>query len=231
MVLLSSCKKEASSDEDVITQNIDNLKVPTGFSWESSTDIYFDISVTDTRFGGETHVVSIYDADPAVGGKLLSKGSASTSASFLTKIYVSNTIKEVFVVKTAPDNSSSTQKVPINGLSLSVKLSGLAKDNSSAITDGKISGLSDSPDCTTGCTQTVSTSNSNLSVNDGQVLCITGNNITVSITGNGGTVRICGTNVTVQNMTLNNSAKLIITRTASVTFSNLNTNGTSSEFH
>jgi LruC domain-containing protein len=176
-------------------------------------------------------VVSIYDADPALNGKLLSKGSASLKTPFATKVYLPNTVKEVFIVKTAPDNTSSIQKVPISGLKLSVELSSTLKNNLNTLAGTNIiAGIDDSPSCTTGCTQTITTSNTNINVNNGDLICITGSNITVGFNGNGGTVRICGTNVTVQNAALNSSAMLIITKTGSATFSNLNLNGSNSTF-
>jgi LruC domain-containing protein len=227
--VLASCQKQ-DAVEEVLVKDINNLQVPSGFSWESSRDVYFELKITDMKFAKSIHVVSIYDADPELNGKLLAKGSASISADFSTKIYLPNTVKEVFVVKTAPDNSTSSQKVSVNSTKLEVQLSGVLKNSSSSLNEGKVSGLGDSPDCNTGCTQTITTNNTNLNINNGDVVCITGNNITVGFNGNGGTVRICGTNVTVQNASLNGSAKLIVTRTASVTFNNLNTNGNASEF-
>jgi hypothetical protein len=135
-------------------------------------------------------------------------------------------VKEVFIVKTAPDNTSSIQKVPISGLKLNVQLSATLKNNLNTLAGTNIiAGIDDSPTCTTGCTRTITTSNTNINVNNGELVCITGSNITVGFNGNGGTVRICGTNVTVQNAALNNSALLIITKTGSATFSNLNMNG------
>ncbi|HEY1009512.1 MAG: LruC domain-containing protein [Daejeonella sp.] len=229
-LFLFSCKKTGQETSDL--DSIDKLVVPAGFNWENSRDVSFEISVTDTRFQSAVHVISIYDGDPMLGGKLLSKGSASIGNSFATKIYLTNGVKEVYVVKTAPDSSTSTQKIEVTDKAkISLSLSALSpKNTKAALGDVKISGLDDSPDCNTGCTQTVTTSNTNLNLNNGDVVCVTGNNITVGFNGNGGTIRICGTNVTVQNASLNSSAKLIITKTASVTFSNLNANGSSSEF-
>jgi hypothetical protein len=91
-------------------------------------------------------------------------------------------------------------------------------------------GKSASPDCNTGCTQTISTSNQNLNVNNGDVICVTGNNITIGFNANGGTIRICGSNVTVQNANLNNSSVLIVTSTGSASFGNLNMNGATTVF-
>ncbi|MDP3468947.1 MAG: LruC domain-containing protein [Daejeonella sp.] len=227
---LSSCKKENNAVEGTVS-NMSDLKVPVGFTWENSKDIYFDITITDARFNDALHVVSIYDADPALNGKLLSKGSASLKLPFTTKVYLPNTVKEVFVVKTAPDNTSSMQKVAISGLKLSVQLSSTLKaDLNTLAGTNTLAGIDDSPTCTTGCTQTITTSNTNINVNNGDLICITGSNITVGFNGNGGTIRICGTNVTVQNASLNNSALLIITKTGSATFNNLNMNGSNSTF-
>jgi hypothetical protein len=196
---LSSCEKKDSAFEGTVS-NMSDLKIPVGFTWENSKDIYFDITITDNRFNDALHVVSIYDADPALNGKLLSKGSASLKTPFATKVYLPNTVKEVFIVKTAPDNTSSIQKVPISGLKLSVQLSATLKNNLNTLAGTNIiAGIDDSPTCTTGCTQTITTSNTNINVNNGDLICITGSNITVGFNGNGGTVRICGTNVTVQN--------------------------------
>ncbi len=227
---LSSCEKKNTAVEGTVS-NMSDLKIPVGFTWENSKDIYFDITITDNRFNDALHVVSIYDADPALNGKLLSKGSASLKIPFATKVYLPNTVKEVFIVKTAPDNTSSIQKVAISGLKLNVQLSATLNSNLNKLAGtNTIAGIDDSPTCTTGCTQTITSSNTNINVNNGDLICITGSNITVGFNGNGGTVRICGTNVTVQNASLNNSALLIITKTGSATFSNLNLNGSNSTF-
>jgi len=63
---------------------------------------------------------------------------------------------------------------------LEVRLSGVVKNNSTSAIPASISGLGDSPDCNTGCTQTVTTSNTNLNITNGDVVCVTGNNITVA---------------------------------------------------
>ncbi len=229
-LFLFSCKKIEQDTE--ASGNMNKLVIPDGFTWENSRDVNFEIRITDTRFQTAVHVVSIYDGDPGQGGKLLSKGSASITDPFSTLIYLTNLIKEVYVEKTAPDGTSTIQKVTVGSDSkITLSLSAISPKNTTAGGDvNKISGLDDSPDCNTGCTTTITSSNTNINVNNNEVVCVTGNNITIGFNGNGGTVRICGTNVTVQNASLNNSAKLIVTRNASAIFSNLNTNGTSSVF-
>ena len=228
---LLSCEKKATTEIGTVS-DLSDLKIPAGFTWESSTDIYFDISITDTRFGDAVHVVSIFDADPALNGKLLSKGSASLKAPFSTKVYIPNTIKQVYVVKTAPDNTSSTLTVPISGSRLNVQLNATIKSSSIlSVGENKMAGIDDSPDCNSkDCTETISTSNSNINTKKGDFICITGSNITVGFNANGGTILICGSNVTVQNANLNNDATLIIAKTGSVNFGNINMNGDKTTF-
>ena len=227
---LLSCEKTATTEIGTVS-NMSDLKIPVGFTWESSTDIYFDISITDNRFGDAVHVVSIFDADPALNGKILSKGSASLKEPFSTKVYLPNTIKKVYVVKTAPDNTSSTLIVPISGSKLNIQLSSTIREsNILSVGENKLAGIDDSPDCNKGCTQTITKSDNNINANKGDVICITGSNITVGFNANGGTIQICGSNVTVQNASLSNDATLIITKTASVSFGNFNMNGNKTTF-
>jgi hypothetical protein len=109
-----SCKKgteEAKATASVKTTN--DIKVPTGFTWESSRNLNFTINVTDTRFPTKASVISIYNADPNNGGILLIKGAAINATSFKSKLYISNQITEVYIVKTSPDNNNTIQKVQV----------------------------------------------------------------------------------------------------------------------
>lgn len=225
MIAVSSCEKTDPAGPETVG-SLSDLKVPAGFAWESSRDVNFEIKITDSRFKDQIYVVSIYDADPAQNGRVLAKGAASMSAPFLSKVYVANTIAEVFVEKIAPDNTKTIQKVAVTSGRLSVQMSApITNAVAKLASDGRISAIDDGPDCSTGCTQTITSNNTNLNVSKDEVVCITGNNITVGFNVNGGTVRICGTNVTVQNAAFNNKSTLIIAKGAKVTFANLNLNG------
>lgn len=219
-LLLNKHTGTLSSDKTKTT----DLTVPVGFNWETSRNVSFKTAITDTRFATLAHQISLYTADPANGGVILAQGSATLQQAFEALVYVPTTVKSVFVVKTSPDNSRFTTTVDI-GSGNSVNL--MLGENNSVKRMGKTAG---SPDCSSGCTQTISSSNTNLNVNSGDVICVTGSNITIGFNANGGTVRICGSNVTVQNANLNNSSTLIVTSGASASFQNLNQNGTSTTF-
>lgn len=220
---LYSCNKQKNEGPIKTQIEMSNLVVPAGFNWETARDINFKVGVTDARFNDAVHIISIYDADPLVGGTLLSRGAASMIAPFETRISLASTQKEVFVIKTSPDNSMVSQSVIADRPDLTLMLGAPATVTSLSNKKSVVQAVAE--DCNTGCTQTITTSNTNLNVNDKEVICVTGSNITIGFNGNGGTVKICGSNVTVQNASLNNKATLIITKTGSATFSNLNING------
>lgn len=220
---LASCTKNVETNKENVTSNnkvtsINDLKAPANFNWQMSREVTFNVSVSSSKFQDAIHMISIYDADPLTGGNLLSRGSASLNTSFITKLNLTNTIKQVFIRKTAPDNSKSDQVIDVNSTNISIDL-GEVKLGKTALNK------SASPDCSSGCTQTITTSTSGVSLNTGNVVCVTGNNITVSFNFNGGTLKICGTNVTINNLSFGGTSSLIITSTGSAIFGNLNFNG------
>lgn len=235
-VFLGACKKESAQiGED--TGSLETVSVPDAFSWETSRDVTFNIGVSDTRFQNAIHLISIYDGDPSNGGAIISKGAASLVSAFNVKVSLPSVLSSVYIVKTAPDGSVVSKKVDVtsNTVSLSVGQEGFSSAVMSAGKDGSASltgtTFSTGEDCNTGCTTTVTNTDYNINVNSSnEVICITGSNITVGINANGGTVRVCGSNVTITNANLNNFARLIVTSSGSVTFSNLNLNGSSSSF-
>lgn len=211
LLILSSCVKQKDATPDPNT-----LKPPSGFLWEMSRNIVVSIGVNDTRFGDALHIIAIYNSDPATGGKLLVSGAASTGKPFAATLYLTDTLQSLFVIKTAPDNSAVQKELAISANSITAIIGAVPVPAGRPL---------DGPDCSTGCTRTITASNSNIDIKNGEVVCITGNNITVSYTANNsGTVRICGSNVTVENANMNNKSKLIITASGSVNFQNLNIN-------
>jgi len=228
IMLLSSCLKEVSKPKEEEPNNsinsIGDLIVPPNFDWENSREVNFEVTITDTRFGEAFHSISIYDENPLAGGKLIGKGAASISESFKTKLNIANTYSRVFISKLSPDQSEISKYVDINTNNILIPL-GFTEQ-----VGKKNMGKSGSPDCTTNCTNTVSSNNPNIQVGVNDVICITGNNITIGITATGGTVKICGLNVTVQNANLSGSAQLIITNSGSATLTNFRMIGALTNF-
>ena len=208
----SACKKQ-----DTINDPMAAVTPPAGFLWEMSANTSINISISDDRFGDALHSISVYDADPQTGGHLIARGSAAAGKPFAAQLYLADTLQSLFIKKTAPDLSAMQQQVTIDaGHSVTATLGTVPVPKFRPM---------EGPDCATGCSRTITTSNSNIEVAENETVCITGNNITVSFTANSkGTVRICGINVTVQNANLNNDSKLIVTATGMAIFGNLNIN-------
>jgi len=233
IITFNSCKKASGPDAaTTFTPNINDIIVPANFNWQSSRTLNFTVAVTDTRFQNAVHVISIYDGDPNAGGNLLAKGSATLLQAYSSNVTIPALVQTVYVVKTSPDNSKIIQTVVVGNSNVSLSigatdLSVTSLDKSPVKAQGNVA-VNTSPDCNSGCTvPVITTSNTNINVNTGDVVCITGSNITVGFNANGGTVRICGTNVTVQNGNLNNNATLIITSSGSANLNGVNINGTS----
>ena len=208
-----------------------DLVVPKGFNWESSRNVDFTIRISDTRFDDMLHSISIYDGNPLAGGKLLSKGAASLNEAFRSIIYIPKTIRTVYIVKTSPDNSSITESIEVTGSTVSLVLGAVVSDPAArAMKATKLATIPvESPDCTGGCDEVV-TRSMDINTNGNKTVCVTGSNITIGINANNGIIKICGSNVKVSYANLNNKATLIVTKTGSVTFSNLNQNGQEASF-
>lgn len=220
---LPACKKTDSADTKPVVNSVNDIKVPEGFLWESSRDVNITVNITDDRFGSALHSIAIYDGDPYNGGNLLAKGSASTTKSYENKLHISKQITSVYVVKTSPDNSRIINTLDVNGASANISFSDI---DQTVVRKPNTAGYAKTTavDCNSGCTNTITTTTSNVTVNSSDVICITGSNITVSFSNVNGTVKVCGANVTLQNLSLNGSASLRISGSGSVNTSNMNVN-------
>lgn len=108
---VGACKKFERIKYNQTSTN--DIIVPIGFTWETSRNIKINVKNTDSRFGNSIHQISLYDGDPAGSGKLMSTGSASNTSSFLSRIYLSYQISTIYILKTAPDNSTKTMKLNV----------------------------------------------------------------------------------------------------------------------
>ena len=114
IVLMAACKKQADQTAATTVLSTTDIKVPTGFTWESYRNITFTVTLIDALFPTKAHVVSIYDGSPANGGNLLAKGTATVATAFKSKVYLSNQVVNIYVATTFQDGSRILQKVPVN---------------------------------------------------------------------------------------------------------------------
>jgi len=223
----NACKKEPGLDKSLNANKLSEIKVPEGFNWESSRNITFKVDVTDHRFGDLLNVIAIYGPD----SKLIAKGSAAPGKPFETVAYLPNTITEAYVIRTAPDNSNTTQKITLNKTSFNLTFNETTAAVSTAKNNSKA--LSTSPDCNSGCDQsvTLASNNQTVTVSGGKTYCVSGSNKTfnVSFTTGGGTLRLCGTGLTIQDLDdnkINDPMAIVITSGSTVTFDDKNNKAT-----
>jgi len=227
-----SCKKDDVTSEGD-SGSTGEITVPSSFDWGTSRDVSFSISVTDSRFANKIHVVSIYAGDPEVGGELLSKGSATLTSSFNTKIYLPATVSEVYIVKTAPDGSKVTNKATITSteVSLAVGATSVATSMRTLSATGFTTSAvpEASPDCAAGDGVTPITATTyDLTVQNNRVYSVTASNVTVGLGwGHSGTLYICGKNVTLSGGNMN-GLNIIITSAGSATINGVQWNATAS---
>lgn len=210
-----SCDKSEPIDPGPVERVID-MRVPSGFLYETSKDIQFKITVTDDSFGSLAHKITFYDGDPFEGGTVVAVGAGSVSRPFIGKLDLEILTKELFVAKKSPSGDVTVKKATVSGNTLEMDFANFK--------DEQIAVRSSSPNCNS-CNSTFSGNNQNVNANNG-VTCITGTfSGNININGNA-EVRICG-NATIQNLNMNgDKAELIITDSGSAIFQNsLSTSG------
>ena len=122
VLFLSSCVK-ASFDttvQPVLTTN--NIKVPSGFKWNTANNINLTVNITDMRFQQNLHFIKVFDGNPAGGANLLAKGSASTAMPFKGKFMLTNNKKELYIVKLSPDNTEKIQSVMVSKFDVDISM-------------------------------------------------------------------------------------------------------------
>lgn len=208
LATLSACQKDKRDNIKDVDKTAD-IVVPSGFNFENSKDLSFTIKVTDNRFGAVGHRITIFDADPASGGKVLAVGGGTINKPFTGRIDNSVLVKELFIQKKAPGGETFTRKVVLTGNTLELEL---GENNNQKTEERNIS-----PDCTIGCTQPLP-AGSNLNLSGDHTYCMTepfSGNITL---GGNAVLRICS-NATIGNLNMNgNSTKVIVTTSGVVTF-------------
>ncbi|MFY8107553.1 MAG: LruC domain-containing protein [Bacteroidia bacterium] len=218
---LASCKKDLEkkfepgqdTTGEVKVSKMSEIKVPANFKWELTKAVSVKVNLEDNSFGALKHKIQIFLEDPSNKGISLAEGALSLAQEFESTVAVPSATKELFVVRTAPDNSKMIEKVTISGTnSILLNIKPVLKKTNSL---GKSAG----PDCTTGCGTSINNPTGNLTYSAG-VTCLTGsvsiNNLTLQ---NNAIVRICGTG-SINNINFNgtSSSQLIFTSTANINF-------------
>jgi LruC domain-containing protein len=212
LILQSGCRKELTDEDGDNPKRFVDLKVDPGFEFNSVIELNVTIGLESTAQSG-IRVVQIFMGNPATDGKLIATGATDNTYKYQTTIRVPSRLKELYVGSLTREGAVTYVAVPITGTTLAYNFA-----TKSAMT-GNSSGETDGPgDCVTGCTQTLLTNQSNLTISSGQVLCVPqGTSISISNSNMaGGTLKICGS-VTFSGFNVNAASTIIILATGTVT--------------
>lgn len=195
-LLTASCKKENTLTID--TNKLTSFTAPAGFDFATIRNVSLSIGITDTRYGNNPFVVGIYLTEPKSGDVPIAKGRASLTTPFLVPIQIPSIIADLYVVKTAIDGSSVTQKLNIgSGSKVSLSLSNTAGAYS-------LSGVSSNLKTTMlaiaepSCGKSVTDPNINIT-SASDVICFnSSSDATIYVTANtGGTLKLNAPNKTI----------------------------------
>ncbi|MBL4662010.1 MAG: LruC domain-containing protein [Flavobacteriaceae bacterium] len=193
LLAMSSCKRDSFKNQDSpsdvpgnnITVKAKDLVVPTDFKFETEKDLTVRVKVSNAN-ANERYVIKIYSDLPSTGA-LISTGATDASAEYTTKVRVPAFADFIYIEKINPDGSSVFEKVKANQF-ISTLFTGGAQPNPHLFRK-----TSSGMNCSSGCTHTYNNRSSNITVNNGQVVCLTGTfggNIDIKVKS-GGIVKIC----------------------------------------
>jgi LruC domain-containing protein len=219
VMFLASCKKEDASSTQNPASSISSfseIKAPQGFDFSATKSLSITLKMPGST-NNSASTIEIFDSNPFGGGELIYKGFTNSN-SLTADLTVNSALKQVFVVKTEPNGNSTTQVLPVTGKKLNHTFGTKAISKKTVIV---------STNCNTGCDQSYNNKSGNFNINSNDpagVYCFTGNTTaSINVNRGGVTIRLCGT-ADMQNLNLNQGAKLEIVDGANVTIKNLGAN-------
>ncbi|MEI7489916.1 MAG: LruC domain-containing protein [Bacteroidota bacterium] len=182
LFFIVSCNKDKGSDSAVKT--MDQLKVPSNFTWETSREVSLSVAIDLPSMIGSLSRIRVYDGDPLGTGKILVTGSAGYNYPFVNRLRIPTALKQLYLDLKNPDGTTQSAMVTVT-------------DNIQYSFPGTKANLKNDlniaePDCSSSCDVTLSGSGST-TISGGKTYCVTGT-FTGSITSwTSGTLKVCGT--------------------------------------
>lgn len=216
----AACKKETAVK--LSTENAISFSAPNGFDFKTMKVVNLNVGITDTRFGNNLFVVSVYLSAPGSASSPVMKGSASITSPFNAPLTIPSNITEIYIVKTAIDGSSTTQKINLESSNkVSVSLSTIP--NASALTGIINNGMAAiEPIPEPSCGRSVSEANINISDGSDVVCYNSSTDATIYVTANnGGTIKLNapGKTITIGDNFNHTNLKVFVSKETTVRFS------------
>ena len=128
----TSCLKEVKPlSKDSTAPKVEYGNQPFDFGWGNSKTVKISIGVTNQNNNNDIHVISVYSANPKLGGSIITKGTATINKKFESEISIANIFTSLYVEDLSPDLSIVSKEIPLNNSQLFTVFS-----NSIAVTKG-----------------------------------------------------------------------------------------------
>jgi LruC domain-containing protein len=207
-----SCRRELSdvNKNNKEVASMQDLVVPTDFSWENSIQVEVIVSLHSTKAYHPKHKVSVYKSNSEPGTGLLTSGSLTAGSSFTDNLSIPAYIEELTLVCENPYGSVITEIVPVEAGLVSHTFS--FENNTPQKNSFNYKGTQDGPDCGEDCDEYIS-GGGTVNVGGGLTYCIIDDfdgKINFQNWNGGATLQICGSAKITNNQYLESNVHIIV---------------------
>lgn len=214
LVVLASCQKFEQQDEPSLTdvENFKDIEAPEGFDFNTFKEINFNFRIVNSN-SVQPSSIEIYDNRPTAGGELIYKGIA-TDGIVDIDLELPSDLAQVYVVKRDASGASTMQSLIVDANTVTHAFGKNRIFNKSSVT---------SPDCNTGCDQTITGGNW-INLNNSDTYCLTGDVKGINDNDGNAQIRVCG-NVELKNfLTIKGNTELHVTSNSTLSVKGINMN-------
>lgn len=230
-MLFTACKRDHNFGDDNTTGdqasvNITDPKdlvIPANFDFSTTKELWVKVKVVNQVYENVPSKISIYIDEPSTG-KVTISGMTNTKGEFSSSVIVPRDLEYIYIENTDVFGNKSSERVRADKFVSSVI--GKADEANYYSFRKTGSGI----DCNSGCTNTFNNHTGNITINSGQVTCVTGT-FSGKIYINGtGILKFCGDG-TIDSLIINNSGRAYILDDAVVTIGTIKSNNSTTEFY
>ncbi len=217
MLFVGACKRNNNTEPPEV-KTFANLVVEPSFTFKNSQKIQANFDVIPALKDENTHIITVYQGEPAEGGRILTQGATNSSYLYSVNFTIPDRIDRIFVKNCNADGLFEIVEIPITGNVINHTFNTKDLLNPLKIVEKAV--VVD-PGCGSNCEQTISGTYTDLVLDDKDYCVASGTNLTV--TGQlqfkkHATIVICGTANISQIMSPDNKkGKMYISESGVVT--------------
>ncbi len=227
-MLFTACKRDRSFGDNPNGSSVNitdpkDLVIPASFDFSTTKNLWVRVKVVNQTYKNERVRINIYIDEPSTRMVTVS-GMTNEQGEFASPVVVPKYLEYIYIEKMDVFGNKAYEKVKANQFISTVFDDGKNKDAY------KFRKSSSGIDCNTGCTNTFNNHTGNITINSGQIVCVTGT-FSGKIYINGtGVLKFCGEG-TIDSLILNNTGRAYILDDAIVTIGTIKSNNSTTELY